>query len=119
MRTAFCLTDLCSCSPQEIRLAQPGESGLNPIALGTPSDRKYASEGGPTFPDSFALLNCAASRPTRDILKLLDARATQFNAEGGRLEHRAPWAIIAAARPKKANIVNFAATATESGNSDF
>ena len=42
-------------------------------ALGIPSQRKYASEGGPTFKDSFALLRRAASRPARDILKLLDA----------------------------------------------
>ena len=42
-------------------------------ALGIPSQRKYASEGGPTFKDSFALLRLAASRPARDILKLLDA----------------------------------------------
>jgi serine/threonine-protein kinase HipA len=42
-------------------------------ALGIPSQRKYASEGGPTFNDSFALLRRAASRPARDILKLLDA----------------------------------------------
>ena len=46
-------------------------------ALGIPSQRKYASEGGPTFKDSFALLRRAASRPARDILKLLDA--TIFN----------------------------------------
>lgn len=42
-------------------------------ALGIPSQRKYASEGGPTFKDSFALLRRAASRPARDILRLLDA----------------------------------------------
>jgi serine/threonine-protein kinase HipA len=42
-------------------------------ALGVPSQRKYASEGGPTFKDSFELVRRAASRPARDILKLLDA----------------------------------------------
>ncbi|MCM0032082.1 type II toxin-antitoxin system HipA family toxin [Sandarakinorhabdus limnophila] len=42
-------------------------------ALGVPSQRKYASEGGPTFKDSFDLVRLAASRPARDILKLLDA----------------------------------------------
>ena len=42
-------------------------------ALGIPSQRKYASEGGPTFPDCFALLRRAATRPPRDILRLLDA----------------------------------------------
>ena len=38
-------------------------------ALGVPSHRKYASEGGPTFPDCFALLRRAATRPPREILK--------------------------------------------------
>jgi len=42
-------------------------------ALGVPSHRKYASEGGPNFPDCFALLHRAATRPPRDILRLLDA----------------------------------------------
>jgi len=42
-------------------------------ALGVPSHRKYASEGGPTFPDCFALLRRSATRPPRDILRLLDA----------------------------------------------
>ena len=42
-------------------------------ALGVPSHRKYASEGGPIFPDCFALLRRAATRPAREILKLLDA----------------------------------------------
>jgi serine/threonine-protein kinase HipA len=42
-------------------------------ALGIPSHRKYASEGGPVFPDCFALLRRAATRPAREILKLLDA----------------------------------------------
>lgn len=42
-------------------------------ALGVPSHRKYASEGGPNFPDCFALLRRAATRPPRDILRLLDA----------------------------------------------
>ena len=42
-------------------------------ALGVPSHRKYASEGGPNFPDCFAVLRRAATRPPRDILRLLDA----------------------------------------------
>lgn len=42
-------------------------------ALGVPSQRKYASEGGPTFKDVFALLRKATTRPARDILKLADA----------------------------------------------
>lgn len=42
-------------------------------ALGIPSHRKYASDGGPIFADCFALLRRAATRPAREILKLLDA----------------------------------------------
>ncbi|MBA4354200.1 MAG: kinase, partial [Novosphingobium sp.] len=42
-------------------------------ALGVPSHRKYASEGGPNFPDCFAVLRRAATRPPRDILRLVDA----------------------------------------------
>jgi serine/threonine-protein kinase HipA len=42
-------------------------------ALGVPSDTKYASEGGPTFKDCFALLRRVAARPAVDVLKLLDA----------------------------------------------
>ncbi|WP_255573931.1 type II toxin-antitoxin system HipA family toxin [Erythrobacter sp. SCSIO 43205] len=42
-------------------------------ALGVPSNRKYAAEGGPTFHDSFALLRSAATRPAREVLKLADA----------------------------------------------
>lgn len=45
-------------------------------ALGVPSHRKYASEGGPAFPDCFALLRRAATRPPREILKLLDAASS-------------------------------------------
>ena len=42
-------------------------------ALGVPSNRKYAAEGGPTFRDSFVLLRIAATRPAREVLKLADA----------------------------------------------
>lgn len=42
-------------------------------ALGVPSHRKYASEGGPTFRDSFALLRAVTTRPAREVLKLADA----------------------------------------------
>ncbi len=42
-------------------------------ALGVPPETKYASEGGPTFKDCFALLRRAAARPAVDVLKLLDA----------------------------------------------
>ncbi|MBO9726067.1 MAG: type II toxin-antitoxin system HipA family toxin [Novosphingobium sp.] len=42
-------------------------------AMGVPSNRKYAAEGGPTFRDAFALLRSAATRPAREVLKLADA----------------------------------------------
>jgi serine/threonine-protein kinase HipA len=42
-------------------------------ALGVPPETKYASEGGPTFKDCFALLRRVAIRPAVDVLKLLDA----------------------------------------------
>ncbi len=42
-------------------------------ALGVPPETKYASEGGPTFKDCFALLRRIAARPAVDVLKLLDA----------------------------------------------
>lgn len=42
-------------------------------ALGVPPETKYASEGGPTFKDCFALLRGIAARPAVDVLKLLDA----------------------------------------------
>jgi serine/threonine-protein kinase HipA len=42
-------------------------------ALGVPPETKYASEGGPTFKDCFALLRRVAARPAVELLKLLDA----------------------------------------------
>lgn len=42
-------------------------------ALAVPPETKYASEGGPTFKDCFALLRHISSRPALDVLKLLDA----------------------------------------------
>jgi serine/threonine-protein kinase HipA len=42
-------------------------------ALGVPTESKYASEGGPTLRDCFALLRQVAARPAVDVLKLLDA----------------------------------------------
>lgn len=42
-------------------------------ALGVPSNRKYAAEGGPVFRDCFALLREATARPAREVLKLVDA----------------------------------------------
>jgi serine/threonine-protein kinase HipA len=47
-------------------------------ALGVPPETKYASEGGPTFKDCFALLRRVAARPAVDVLKLLDT--VIFNA---------------------------------------
>jgi serine/threonine-protein kinase HipA len=50
-------------------------------ALGVPPETKYASEGGPTFKDCFALLRRVAARPAIDVLKLLDAAI--FNLVAG------------------------------------
>lgn len=50
-------------------------------ALGVPPETKYASEGGPTFKDCFALLRRIAARPAVDVLKLLDAMI--FNVIAG------------------------------------
>ncbi|MCY4213300.1 MAG: type II toxin-antitoxin system HipA family toxin [Gammaproteobacteria bacterium] len=44
-------------------------------ALGLPSSRKYAAEGGPTLGDCFALVRRTATRPAKDVLKLFDAAA--------------------------------------------
>ena len=42
-------------------------------AQGVPSNRKYASEGGPTFRDCFVMVRQATTRPAREVLKLADA----------------------------------------------
>jgi serine/threonine-protein kinase HipA len=42
-------------------------------ALGYPSSRKYAADGGPVFRDCFQLLRSSATRPAREVLKLFDA----------------------------------------------
>lgn len=42
-------------------------------ALGIPPERKYASEGGPTFRSGFELLRRGSARPAVEVLKLLDA----------------------------------------------
>ncbi len=42
-------------------------------ALGYPSERKYAAEGGPVFRDCFELLRSSTTRPAREVLKLFDA----------------------------------------------
>lgn len=42
-------------------------------ALAIPPETKYASEGGPTFKDCFALIRRVSDKPALDVLKLLDA----------------------------------------------
>lgn len=42
-------------------------------ALGVSPETKYASEGGPTFKDSFELIRRVVARPAIDVLRLLDA----------------------------------------------
>lgn len=42
-------------------------------AMGYTSAQKYAADGGPVFRDCFALLRRAATRPAREVLRLLDA----------------------------------------------
>lgn len=42
-------------------------------ALGFPSSRKYAADGGPVLRDCFRLLRSSATRPAREVLKLFDA----------------------------------------------
>ena len=56
-------------------------------ALAVPPENKYASEGGPTFKDSFDLLRRIAARPAIDVLKLLDA--VIFNAIVGNADAHA------------------------------
>ena len=46
-------------------------------ALGVSSDRKYASDGGPGFPQCFDLVRRTCSRPAVEVLKLLDAAIFQ------------------------------------------
>ena len=46
-------------------------------ALGVFTERKYASEGGPTFKTSFDLVRRACTRPAVELLKLLDAAIVQ------------------------------------------
>jgi serine/threonine-protein kinase HipA len=42
-------------------------------AMGYTSAQKYAADGGPVFRDCFGLIRRAATRPARDMLRLLDA----------------------------------------------
>jgi serine/threonine-protein kinase HipA len=50
-------------------------------ALGVPPELKYASEGGPTLRDCFALVRSQSIRPAVDVMKLLDAAI--FNVIAG------------------------------------
>ena len=46
-------------------------------ALGISSERKYASDGGPGFPQCFELVRRVCSRPAVEVLKLFDAAIFQ------------------------------------------
>ncbi|MCY4026095.1 MAG: type II toxin-antitoxin system HipA family toxin [Acidobacteria bacterium] len=46
-------------------------------ALGVPSSRKYAADGGPAFRQCFDLVRRACPRPAVEVLKLLDAAIVQ------------------------------------------
>ena len=46
-------------------------------ALGIVPDRKYASDGGPGFPQCFELIRRVCTRPAGDVLGLLDAAIVQ------------------------------------------
>ena len=46
-------------------------------ALGVVPDRKYASDGGPGFPQCFELIRRVCTRPAGDVLGLLDAAIVQ------------------------------------------
>ena len=46
-------------------------------ALGVPSSRKYAADGGPAFRQCFDLVRRACPRPAAEVLKLLDAAIVQ------------------------------------------
>ena len=46
-------------------------------ALGIVPDRKYASDGGPGFPQCFELVRRVCTRPAGDVLGLLDAAIVQ------------------------------------------
>ncbi len=62
-------------------------------AIGYTSAQKYAADGGPVFRDCFALLRRAATRPARDVLKLLDAAV--FNLIIGNADaHRKNYSLL-------------------------
>lgn len=79
-------------------------------ALGVPPETKYASEGGPTFKDCFALLRRFAARPAVDVLKLLDA--VIFNVIAGNADaHGKNFSILYDAEgPRLAPLYDLLAT---------
>lgn len=79
-------------------------------ALGVPPETKYASEGGPTFKDCFALLRRVAARPAVDVLKLLDA--VIFNVMAGNADaHGKNFSILYDAEgPRLAPLYDLLAT---------
>ncbi|MCA3563644.1 MAG: type II toxin-antitoxin system HipA family toxin [Methylocystis sp.] len=79
-------------------------------ALGVPPETKYASEGGPTFRDCFALLRRIAARPAVDVLKLLDA--VIFNVIAGNADaHGKNFSILYDAEgPRLAPLYDLLAT---------
>jgi serine/threonine-protein kinase HipA len=81
-------------------------------ALGVPPETKYASEGGPTFRDCFALLRRISARPAVDVLKLLDA--VIFNVIAGNADaHGKNFSILYDAEGSRlAPLYDLLATAT-------
>jgi len=79
-------------------------------ALGVPPETKYASEGGPTFKDCFALVRRVAARPAVDVLKLLDA--VIFNVIAGNADaHGKNFSILYDAEgPRLAPLYDLMAT---------
>lgn len=79
-------------------------------ALGVPPETKYASEGGPTFRECFALLRRVAERPAVDVLKLLDA--VIFNVIAGNADaHGKNFSILYDAEgPRLAPLYDLLAT---------
>lgn len=78
--------------------------------LGVPPETKYASEGGPSFKDCFALLRSVAARPAVDVLKLLDA--VIFNVIAGNADaHGKNFSILYDAEgPRLAPLYDLLAT---------
>lgn len=79
-------------------------------ALGVPPETKYASEGGPTFKDCFAILRRVAARPAVEVLKLLDA--VIFNVIAGNADaHGKNFSILYDADgPRLASLYDLLAT---------